>query len=473
MPGPSVSRTRMKRVKRAGRIGVPPDNKIALMRWVRWMDHNSGEPLVLKRHWHGSRSAIRLNMAGSVNAGHLRSTRAQHPRAAGRFLMWCFLIIHSPYGYHDLMMNEASVKITSNDITAPLGGEFTTALELGEIRSSGRTEAQDSSRLRRIAFGLFFVYMAVAVAIYLWRGIWFTPDRWAVFLLIAAVVLGQLGPFLRDWIPFVLLIFGYEYLRGIAGDIVAGGKAVWDMERAQLPGVHLEALIHMDEVLFFGHSPIRLLQDPLYELGNPRWWDFFALIMYSMHFVLPCAFAFVLWLTNKRRFWTFTLTFCFMTYVAFAFFLLFPAAPPWLAQAWGVESGLWFPQNDVLAVIQPDGFNTLDTYSIWGNASPHPVAAMPSLHASSRGWCCCSRFATTATRGCGSCCTTSRCGLRCSIPRITGISMSWLACSGRTFPSSLFTSPARSLRRMCGCRYRSWGSRIGRDGCLSNRSWPC
>lgn len=280
------------------------------------------------------------------------------------------------------MMNEASVKITSNDITAPLGGEFTTALELGEIRSSGRTEAQDSSRLRRIAFGLFFVYMAVAVAIYLWRGIWFTPDRWAVFLLIAAVVLGQLGPFLRDWIPFVLLIFGYEYLRGIAGDIVAGGKAVWDMERAQLPGVHLEALIHMDEVLFFGHSPIRLLQDPLYELGNPRWWDFFALIMYSMHFVLPCAFAFVLWLTNKRRFWTFTLTFCFMTYVAFAFFLLFPAAPPWLAQAWGVESGLWFPQNDVLAVIQPDGFNTLDTYSIWGNASPHPVAAMPSLHAS-------------------------------------------------------------------------------------------
>src|SRR5680860_1574316 len=47
-----------------------------------------------------------------------------------------------------------------------------------------------------------------------------------------------------------------------------------------------------------------------------------------------------------------------------------------------LDSGLWFPQNDVLAVIQPDGFNTLDTYSIWGNASPHPVAAMPSLHAS-------------------------------------------------------------------------------------------
>lgn len=292
------------------------------------------------------------------------------------------LIIHSRNGYHSTMTTEASSTVQPGSEAMRLAGEYAIALENGHIGASSVSEERDSQRLRRIAFGLFFGYMAVAVAIYLWRGIWFTPDRWAVFLLIGALVLGQLGPFLRDWIPFVLLIFGYEYLRGIAGDIVVGGKAVWEMSRRDLPGVHLEALIHIDDVLFFGHSPIRLLQGRLYELGNPRWWDYFALIMYSMHFVLPCLFAFVLWLTNKRQFWMFTLTFCFMTYVAFAFFLLFPAAPPWLAQAWGIESGLWFPQNDVLASIQPDGFGTLDTFAIWGNASPHPVAAMPSLHAS-------------------------------------------------------------------------------------------
>ena len=55
-----------------------------------------------------------------------------------------------------------------------------------------------------------------------------SANRWAavafgLFLaLIAAVVLGRATSFLRDWIPFVLLIFGYEYLRGIAGDIVVG-----------------------------------------------------------------------------------------------------------------------------------------------------------------------------------------------------------------------------------------------------------
>lgn len=248
--------------------------------------------------------------------------------------------------------------------------------------TAGEQGAADARRFRLIAFGLFAFYMIVAVGIYLWRGITFTPDRWAIFLLIGALVLGRVGSFLRDWIPFVLLIFGYEYLRGIAGDLVLEGRYIYDLPRSEFPEVRLENLIRFDEVLFFGHSPIILLQDWLYELENPRWWDFLALIMYSMHFVLPCVFAFVLWLTNKHRFWMFTLTFCLMTYAAFAFFLLYPAAPPWLAQAWGVMSGLWFPQNDVLAAIQPENFQTLDTYSIWGNASPHPVAAMPSLHAS-------------------------------------------------------------------------------------------
>jgi hypothetical protein len=265
---------------------------------------------------------------------------------------------------------------TTQSETAALGRRFAAAFAGG-----GDLGAAESARLRRMAFGLFAVYMIVAVGIYLWRGIFFTPDKWALFLLVGAVLLGRAASFLRDWIPFVLLVFGYEYLRGIAGDIVVGHKAVWEVPRSAMPEVRVENLVHADEVLFFGHSPILLLQGWLYNRDVLHWWDFFALIMYSMHFVLPCVFAFVLWLTNKRRFWSFTLAFCFMTYVAFAFFLLYPAAPPWLAQTWGIMHGLGFPQNHVLEAIQPKGLGEIDTYAIWGNASPHPVAAMPSLHA--------------------------------------------------------------------------------------------
>lgn len=280
-------------------------------------------------------------------------------------------------------MSTTTQPVTTESVppSLQLGRRFASRFLPAEAASDCGRSAE-SDRFRRIAFGLFAFYMIVAVGIYLWRGIFFTPDRWAIFLLVAALVLGRVGSFLRDWIPFVLLIFGYEYLRGIAGDIVMDGQRVYDVPRSALPEVRLENLMRFDEVLFFGHSPIILIQDHIYERGNPHWWDYFALIMYSMHFVLPCVFAFVLWLTDKRRFWTFTIAFCFMTYVAFAFFLLYPAAPPWLAQTWGAMEGLGFPQNHVLEAIQPEGFATLDTFAIWGNASPHPVAAMPSLHAS-------------------------------------------------------------------------------------------
>lgn len=230
--------------------------------------------------------------------------------------------------------------------------------------------------------GLFVGYMILAVIIFLWRGITFTPDKWAVFLLVGALVLGRLGPFLRDWIPFVLLIFGYEYLRGVAGTLVTHGRVVWQSPRSAAPDVHLEGLVDFDKALLHGHMAGNLLQSWLYQAGHVHWYDYYALILYSIHFILPCMFAFVLWSTKKARFWQFTLTFCSMTYVAFLFFLYYPAAPPWLAQYWGVIQGLHYPQNQVLALIHVRDFGTLDTYSIWGKASPHPVAAMPSLHAS-------------------------------------------------------------------------------------------
>jgi hypothetical protein len=126
---------------------------------------------------------------------------------------------------------------------------------------------------------------------------------------------------------------------------------------------------------------VTTLQGWLYTPGNPRWWDYLALIVYSLHFALPCMFAFLLWLTRKERFWQFTIAFCLMTYSAFFFFLLYPAAPPWLANNWGIIHGVGWPAGSVTATIDIAPVRTLDTLSIWQNASPHPVAAMPSLHA--------------------------------------------------------------------------------------------
>jgi membrane-associated phospholipid phosphatase len=234
---------------------------------------------------------------------------------------------------------------------------------------------------RWLVFGMFAIYIVGAIVFFVWRGQVFRPDNWALFLLVAALLLGRLGPFIRDWIPFVLLVFGYEFLRGVAGEFVTGGERVGDRPREALPDVQVESLVNFDISLMFGHEPVSTLQGWLYTPGDPKWWDYLAMIVYSLHFALPCMFAFLLWITRKERFWQFTLAFCLMTYSAFAFFLFYPAAPPWLANSWGVVSGIGWPASSVTASIGIDPIRELDTISIWQNASPHPVAAMPSLHA--------------------------------------------------------------------------------------------
>lgn len=242
-------------------------------------------------------------------------------------------------------------------------------------------QARQQGIFRWLVFGMFVAYIGGALAFFLWRGQVFKPDNWALFLLAGAILLGRAGPFLRDWIPFVLLVFGYELLRGVAGEFVTGGGTVGDRARKELPNVRVENLVEFDVALMFGREPVSTLQGWLYTPGDPRWWDYLALVVYSMHFALPCIFAFLLWITRKERFWRFTIAFCLMTYSAFAFFLLYPAAPPWLANSWGVVSGIGWPAGSVTASIGVAPIQALDTVSIWQNASPHPVAAMPSLHA--------------------------------------------------------------------------------------------
>ncbi len=263
-----------------------------------------------------------------------------------------------------------------------LARRFRAAREDASDRGLGdHREAANGRAYRWLVFGMFAAYILAAIAIFLARGQSFRPDNWAILLLIGAVLLGRTGAFLRDWIPFVLLVFGYEFLRGIAGEFVTGGGTVGNRAREELPNVRVENLVAFDRALFLGHEPVSTLQAWIYTRDDPRWWDYFAVAIYAMHFALPCIFAFLLWVKKKEWFWQFTLALCLMTYSAFAFFLLYPAAPPWLANSWGVVSGIGWPAGQVTSSIGYDPIRTLDTVSIWQNASPHPVAAMPSLHA--------------------------------------------------------------------------------------------
>jgi membrane-associated phospholipid phosphatase len=247
---------------------------------------------------------------------------------------------------------------------------------VGSVAPSGGGPDQHlDARVHRsynvLVVAVFLSYMALGVGLYLWRGAYFTPDRWMLLLFVGAVVLGQAKAFLRDWVPFVLLAFGYEFMRGIAYKLV----------EAQDRDVHAQSLIDFDRALFGGTLPTHWVQDKLYVAGTVHWYDYVALLFYSLHFVFPLVFAFMLWIRRKDRFWQFSLTFLVMTYAAFIFFLFFPAAPPWLAEDWGLIRNVEFPFSQTGKALLPERYDNFNMVNIWSKASGNPVAAFPSLHA--------------------------------------------------------------------------------------------
>jgi hypothetical protein len=145
--------------------------------------------------------------------------------------------------------------------------------------------------------------------------------------------------------------------------------------------IHVTPMITADRWLFFGHLPTLWLQKKLYVPGTVHWYDVLAMVMYIMHFVFPLIFAFIVWIGNKRRFWEFSITFLLMSYLGFTLYLLYPAAPPWMASDWGVIHGVQLPFDQAYHALVPHQYDNFNMVQIWNEAGGNPVAAMPSLHA--------------------------------------------------------------------------------------------
>ena len=205
-------------------------------------------------------------------------------------------------------------------------------------------------------------------------GVAITPDVLAVAFGLLAVLLGRGRLFLRDWIPFVVLLLAYELMRGVADD-------------AGLP-LHAADLATADRLIGLGHLPTQVVQDALHPAGGLDLIAIVATVVYMLHFVLPLATGFVLWLFRRARFYDFVAALIVLSVAGFATYLLLPAAPPWYLADRGMLNG---PDGrPIIAYLKPGAFETLAAalgfdgryvYSIaFGSANPNSVAAFPSLH---------------------------------------------------------------------------------------------
>ena len=80
------------------------------------------------------------------------------------------------------------------------------------------------------------VYLTILFGVMLWRGISIEPEWVILALLVIAVAMGRGRTFLADWLPFLLLFFAYEAMRGFAAKTGFAPHDLSGLERAVFAG---------------------------------------------------------------------------------------------------------------------------------------------------------------------------------------------------------------------------------------------
>jgi membrane-associated phospholipid phosphatase len=157
--------------------------------------------------------------------------------------------------------------------------------------------------------------------------------------------------FVRDWVPFVSFFLSYEAMYGIVGTLSGI--------------VHVQEPV-IAELQMFGSIPTLLLQ----HLYRTPVLDYLGAFFYSLHFIAPTVFGFLLWKYNPRNYRRYALVLAISTYSALITFLLYPVAPPWF----GVKA--------TRILFQVDNNLGMPVYrTIFEYFQSNPFAAFPSLHA--------------------------------------------------------------------------------------------
>jgi hypothetical protein len=165
-----------------------------------------------------------------------------------------------------------------------------------------------------------------------------------------------------DWMPIVAVLLAYDFTRGAADSLGIG--------------VHLHPMIDFDRFVFLGETPTEWLQAHLHESGVVNPWDVGFTLVYTSYFIVPFVLAGFLWARERPAFLAFTRRLVTLALAGLLTYMLFPAAPPWMAAEMGLVEGV---QRTTAEGWQVLGVGTAGLFSK-GQGSANLVAAVPSLH---------------------------------------------------------------------------------------------
>ena len=230
-----------------------------------------------------------------------------------------------------------------------------------------RLRSDDWRLLRRLTYLVYAVVVVVIVAV------WGVPEKRAVLIaLVLALLLSTcIGRgrqatvrMLIDWLPFAAVLLIYDQSRRLGG-------------RLGLP-VHEADIARAERWLFGGADPTVWLQAHLHPNASVHWYDAFCTLVYTSHFVFTPVLAAVLWLVAREAFLRFITRIVLLSVAALITYMLFPAAPPWMASQDGYLGPVHRLSAEGWIYLHAGNINSLLARA--QDKGSNPVAAMPSVH---------------------------------------------------------------------------------------------
>lgn len=215
--------------------------------------------------------------------------------------------------------------------------------------------------LSKVQFSLRVAVLIFIFGLLIVKRTFWTPDTLFAIFLAVFVVFGQVRAFVVRFLPLVSLLLIYDFFRGFANEL-NGTVNFWPM-------------INFDRAVFGGHLPTVVLQEWWWQ-GSVQWYDFYFYFLYTIHFLMPIMLAVLLWKKADHYYWKFVWAIVGLSFAAFITYLIFPAAPPWMAKELGyIAEPLHRVSSDIWAAMGIQNFS-----EVYSKMPANPVAAIPSLH---------------------------------------------------------------------------------------------
>ena len=253
-------------------------------------------------------------------------------------------------------------------------GQAETAADVPAVPPAHMGRRNDRLLLAAVA-----AYAVLLSVLMIARGISVTPDVIVVAFGLLALILGRGKLFLRDWIPFIALFFAYELMRGYADKF---GQAI-----------HVTDVISLERIVGLGGLPTTFLQQLFHQgpASNADPLATISVVFYFLHFPLPLAIGFLLWIHQRRVYYDFVGALILLSMAAFVTYLILPVAPPWWAAHPCALNETCTPYVTGVLHLRDTGFHSLaDMFGFGQNylwtyqaysISSNDFAAFPSLHA--------------------------------------------------------------------------------------------